>query len=133
MSGDVDQQSDRDGYLTRRMCHSADSLGYYFRTWIEEEMRDLTGRAEALEITTLDGAAKGQFEEIVASIDDVRSHEQEAFQRLDERIKEIEGMLYSDPLESYQHLQDSLSGMERLVRRLLAVRRQVDDLWTPPG
>jgi len=96
-------------------------------------MRDLTARAQALEITTLDEAAKAQFEELVGSIDDVRSHEQEAFRRLDERIKETEAMLYSDPLESYQHLQDSLSGMERLVRRLLAVRRQVDDLWTPPG
>jgi len=129
----VEQQNERDNSLIRRMCSSADSLRFYFRTWIEEEMRDLTARAQALEITTLDEAAKAQFEELVGSIDDVRSHEQEAFRRLDERIKETEAMLYSDPLESYQHLQDSLSGMERLVRRLLAVRRQVDDLWTPPG
>lgn len=122
-----EKQDERDKWFVRRICGLAENLGSYLQTWVSEETKDLVLQAQLLEVLAQQSSDKTTVQEAILAIRELNSSElDEAINRFKERVGEIEEGLYDDPLESYQHLQNSLAGLERVFRRLLRIRQMVN-------
>ena len=124
------EQADRDEGLLRHMCYGQEILADYIARWMQEELRELIWRMQLLEVMTTTNATKGSLAEYKTSIARVSDSDMpDTIRRLKERREEIEGGLYDEPLESQQHLNDSLGSLLDLMRSLLGFRFQVDERW----
>lgn len=126
-------QQERDGELITRLCVFAKYVREGVQKWLNREAQALQSETQKL----LDDAPELFREDrqlMLDEIQDLNLHQlEDAVARLTERIDEIERALYDDPLEAHQHLIDSLAGVERVQRRLLKIRRRVDNVLRPDG
>lgn len=137
-------QRERDKAFRQRLCLFAELVRDNVRDWLNGEAKALELEAQQL----LDDALpifKPARQQMLDEIQDINLNQlEEAVVRLTERIDEIRGPLfgdsqlyegagelYDDPLETHEHLIDSLASVERTQRRLLKIRRTVDKILRP--
>ena len=130
-----EKQEQRDHVLARRSASAADDFSLYLRTWIQEEIFALHPRA----IELADSAAapellKSAYEQARQMLEELNSHElNDVYDIFNAKLAEIQDGVYENGLDAHQYVQDALSGLERLVRRLLRIRKEIDFWFEQPA
>ena len=57
----------------------------------------------------------------------MNNHElNDVYDIFNDKLAEIQDGAYENGLDAHQYVQDALSGLERVVRRLLRIRKEID-------
>jgi len=131
MNGFRDAREERDMYLVRTsVIAAASSLRDGFRTWIDEEAKDLGGSAEDLGVKLHDrGHLLDRVQEIQAHIREIQQRLlPESSAKMKERLKEVSEGVFDDVMDARRYLDEGLYVFERMQRDLLGYRQLLDTL-----
>lgn len=125
------EQYDRDKTLLDRLCSQADAMRWSWREWMEEEVRALLSRGQALDAITTGQPVNQTVKGDIEAVERIMNREMKGvFERLTERVQEIKGELYGKDLLTWQgHLQDVFGGVRDLARQMQEIRERFDTLW----
>lgn len=108
---------------TRRLKHD-------YEDWIQREGKALSVAIQMLEVVvtdapTLDRLGNLRFRLLEIMDNDVVM----ASASVDGKLDEIDAGVFEDALDAHDHLSDGLCRFESLVRQLLRIRREHDEIW----
>ena len=121
-------QAKRDQSLANRSANAADAFSLYLKTWIQEEIIALYPRVNALaDSPSAPGPLKAEYEQARKELEELNRHElNDVYEKFNESLTDIREGVYESCLAAHQYVQDALSGLERVIRRLLRLRKDVD-------
>ena len=130
-----ESQEKRDRGLADRSANAADNFSLYLKTWIQEEIIALLPRVSALADTeNAPELLKQEYKRALKALEELNMHElNDEYDKFKMSLTDIQDGVYETCLEAHQYAQDALSGLERVVRRLLRLRREADLWFEPPG
>ena len=124
-----EQQVARDKRLADRAITAADNFSLYLKTWIQEEIIALVPMIDERIKVEKNPLRKAEQEQALRMLDELDRFEINLVADLfNSMIDELRQEVYDDGLDAHQYAQDALSSLERLVRRLLRMRREVS-IW----
>jgi hypothetical protein len=127
-----ESQAKRDKSLVNRSANAADNFSLYLKTWIQEEIIALYPRVNALADSKAPEPIKREHERALKVLEELDRYElNDEYDKFRMSLTDIQDGVYETCLEAHQYVQDALSGLERVVRRLLRVRSEID-LWDEP-
>lgn len=134
MTSYEEKQEQRDSALARRSASAADDFSLYLRTWIQEEIIALYPGANELAGSTAPQPLKREYEQARQALQELDNHElNDVYDIFKDKLVDIQDGSYENGLDAHQYVQDALSGLERVVRRLLRIRREIDFWMQQPA
>jgi hypothetical protein len=127
MADYTDYLNERDKFLTDGFSSSAMMMRHHYREWIQEELVNLTPRADALE-TLAAGTIKRELQEICRRLREVDQSDLKArCDNVRQRSEDIRERNYESPMDARAYLDESYVALDKLVEELLKIRRFIVD------